>query len=293
MVLALNSEPFLPYKIIMRNIFREFIPKRIRLKMQRVYYFPADTIDLLLGRRDELTPPKGMIFCGGGDFKKTGEGYLQHFMKIGGLQPNEKVLDVGCGIGRVAVPLTKYLRDEGRYEGFDIVAAGINWCKKKITPRYPNFHFRLVDVYNKMYNPKGKYKAREYKFPYANESFDFIFLTSVFTHMRPQDMENYFFEIARVMKKDGRCLISFFLLNAESLKLIDAELNRRPFKYNFGEYRTINKNIPESMIAYDDIFIRRIYKKSGLRIREPIYYGSWCGRKKFLSDQDIIIATKK
>ena len=270
-----------------------YMPHQIRPIMGRIYYFPVDTIDLLLGRRDELTPPKGMTFVGYGNFKKIGGEFLRYFIELGGLKPNEKVLDVGCGIGRMAVPLTKYLKDGGVYEGFDIVADGIDWCRKKITPKYPVFHFQLADIYNKRYNPKGKYKASDYKFPYENESFDFVFLTSVFTHMLPKDMENYFSEIVRVLKRNGRCLITFFLLNTESLKLIDARLSTLDFKYYIKGYRTINKNRPESAVAYDEKFIKDIYEKYELNIVEPIHYGSWCGRGNFLSYQDIIMASKK
>lgn len=59
----------------------------------------------------------------------------------------------------MAVQLVKYLDKNGWYEGFDIVKLGINWCRKEISTQYPNFHFRLVDIYNKFYNPKGKYKS--------------------------------------------------------------------------------------------------------------------------------------
>lgn len=244
-------------------------------------------------RQDELTPAKGEIFVGGGDFEKIGEEFLQYFIELGELKPNERVLDVGCGIGRMAIPLTKYLDKKGSYEGFDIVAKGINWCRKKITPKYPNFHFQLVDVLNKSYNPNGKYKASEYKFSYEDKSFDFIFLTSVFTHMLPQDMKNYFYEVTRVLKRSGRCLITFFLLNTESIKLIDEKLTTLDLKYNVEGYRTTNKNTPESAVAYDERFIRRLYEKYRLNIAEPIHYGSWCGRENFLSYQDIVIAVKK
>jgi len=85
----------------------------------------------------------------------------------------------------------------------------IDWCRRKISSKYPNFHFQFADIFNGVYNPKGKIKPVEYKFPYENESFDFVFVKSVFTHMLPQDMEHYFSEIARVLRKDGRCLITF------------------------------------------------------------------------------------
>ncbi|MFA5793636.1 MAG: class I SAM-dependent methyltransferase [Candidatus Brocadiia bacterium] len=234
-----------------------------------------------------------MIFVGDGDFKKTGQEFFSYFLEIGGLKPDEKVLDVGCGIGRMAVPLTKYLDKRGAYEGFDIAADGINWCRKRITPRYSNFSFRLADVFNKSYNPQGKYKASEYRFPYDNKSFDFIFLTSVFTHMLPRDMESYLSEIARVLKSGGRCFITFFLLNTESEKLIDAKLSTLDFKYDIGGCRTVNKDAPEFAVAYAEGFIQEISQKYGLKVREPIQYGVWCGRNNFLSYQDIIIAVKE
>ena len=37
-----------------------------------------------------------------------------------GLKPEHRVLDIGCGVGRVALPLTRYLTS-GTYDGFDIV----------------------------------------------------------------------------------------------------------------------------------------------------------------------------
>ncbi len=48
--------------------------KRIRRKIK---LFAADAVDFILGRRDELTPPKRMIFVGSRrDYKKTGEEFL-------------------------------------------------------------------------------------------------------------------------------------------------------------------------------------------------------------------------
>ena len=268
------------------------IPWPIKWSARRPYYFVMDTIDLLLGRRDELAPPRRMG-VGGGDFRKQGEEGLKYFVELCGLKPDERVLDIGCGSGRMAFPLTGYLDKRGSYEGFDIVADEINWDRIKITAKYPNFHFQLADIYNKAYNPKGKYKASEYKFPFGNGSFDFIFLTSVFTHMLPQDMENYFSEIARVLKRDGRCLITFFLLNTESIRLIETKSSLLDFQYRFKRYWTIDKNAHEAAVAYDEKFIRGLYEKYGLSIAEPISYGSWCKRKKFLNYQDIVIAIKK
>jgi ubiquinone/menaquinone biosynthesis C-methylase UbiE len=229
---------------------------------------------------------------GDGDFKKIGETFFSHFTNLCDLKPSEKVLDVGCGCGRMAVPLTKYLSKEGSYEGFDIISEQIKWCQKNISSSYPNFRFQLADIYNKSYNPQGKVKASDYKFPYANESFDFVFLTSVFTHLLPLEMEHYLSEIVRVLRKNGRCLITFFLLNEESLQLVDAKKSSRDFKFDFGEYRIENEDVPEAAVGYDETFIKELFQKYNLEIKLPVYYGSWCERSDAFDYQDIVVVLK-
>lgn len=250
---------------------------------------------MLSGKRDRLTPPGWRNFVGGGDFKVIGNEFFRYFVEIGGLKPHEKILEVGCGIGRMAVPLMGYLKKEkgGSYEGFDIVDHGIDWCQKKITRTAPHFHFQLADIYNYGYNPCGKYPADKYQFPYENESFDFVFLTSVFTHMLPSAVENYFFEINRVLKPRGRCFITYFLLNRESMELINTQSSAIDFKFKVNGYRIKDPDIPEAAVAYDEKYIRELYQKNNLYITPPIHYGSWCSRKNSLSYQDIVLAIKK
>lgn len=246
---------------------------------------------------DTLTPPyyiRTLVgpFSDAASYAAVGEEFFRYFKDRCGLKPNEDVLDVGCGCGQMAAPLTKYLNKGATYEGFDIVPALIKWCVANISSKYQNFHFQLADIFNKGYNPKGKFKASEYRFPYQDESFDFVFLKSVFTHMLPQDMENYLSEVSRVLKKGQRCLITYFLLNAQSLALIDAKLSTLDFKYGFGNYRTISKTTSENAVAYTEEYIHKLYEKFGLKIVNSIQYGSWCGRKDYLSYQDIIIAVR-
>jgi SAM-dependent methyltransferase len=116
----------------------------------------------------DLVPPQNLIFVGYGDFIKIGEEFAGYFIEMGMLKPNEKVLDVGCGIGRMALPLTKYMNRRGEYWGFDIVKEGIDWCTERYTPRFPNFHFLFSNVYNQHYNPGGKQRGSEYVFPFTD-----------------------------------------------------------------------------------------------------------------------------
>jgi ubiquinone/menaquinone biosynthesis C-methylase UbiE len=270
-----------------------FASNTIKKAAQKIYDWLIETLQVLTGRRDALTPPRRKLIEDR-NFYRIGNEFFHYFIEMGQLKPDFKVADIGCGIGRMALPLTQFLNTNGRYEGLDIIPGEIDWCKKKITPRFPNFHFQLADVFNKAYNPLGKSKAAQYRFPYEDNVFDFVFLTSVFTHMQPQDMENYFSEVIRVLKGGGRSLITFFLLNKESLSLIQDKKSTLEFKYDISHVaRSINEATPESAIAFDEEFVVKLYQERRMIINQPIRYGSWCGRKEFLSYQDILVAVKQ
>jgi SAM-dependent methyltransferase len=250
-----------------------------------------------LGYDNTLIPPVERIFVGIADiadFKKHGQVYLETFIEEVQLQPHEIILEVGCGIGRIAAPLTQYLTS-GHYEGFDIVPHGIEWCQQKITPKYPNFNFQLADLYNKFYNPTGSQRAEHYQFPYSQETFDFVFLASVFTHMMPTDVAHYLKEINRVLKNGGRCLMSFFLLNSETIEALNdpRRIGKLKFEHDYGDYRLENPNEAESAIAYEETFVRNLYQKNELKIIK-IRYGTWRNYQKnpVAKGQDIVVALK-
>ena len=245
-----------------------------------------DRLDFNLRWLDGLVPPLNLRlkvgpFSKARFFRAVGEDFLKLIIKLAGLRPDANVLDVGCGCGQLAIALTKYLK-QGIYEGFDINDELIDWCKKNISSKYPNFHFELIDLYHQHYNPHGKYKASKLKFAYSNDSFDSVILGSVFTHMLPADICNYFSEISRVLRKGGKCIVTYFLLNTASIQSIHKGISSIDFKYVYKYYRTRNEERPESAVAYEENYIRGLYKKHGLRISEPAAYGKWhLGRFKF------------
>ncbi len=278
---------------------KRFIPSSVRRRVifpviNQIGAFLIDSGTRILGQYDDRSPPTRKHFVGNGDFKAVGYEFLRYFIQYGKLAPDEDLLDVGCGIGRMALPLTNYLK-QGTYTGIDIVPAGIEWCQQNITSRHPNFSFQVADIYNEAYNHKGRYKASEYRFPFDDRSFDFVLLTSVFTHLLPVDAAHYLSEIGRVLRPGGRVFGTWFVLNDESTALIQA--NSRVFQLvhpldGAGEVRTTDPSIPEAAIGFAQPAVHRMHEAAGLTITDPIRYGSWCGRPEFLSYQDIVIATK-
>jgi SAM-dependent methyltransferase len=243
-----------------------------------------------------VLPPRELqdwVGGGGADaFKATGNEFLGYLVDLCGLQPGDAVLDVGCGSGRMALPLTGYLNREGRYAGFDVSREAIAWCTENISGSHPNFEFTVVDIQNGSYNPTGKYTSSDFRFPYPDGSFDAVLLASLFTHMLPPEVKHYLHEIVRVLKPGGRSLITFFLLNEESLALIKGGKASFNFEHEMPGYRTTHVDHPEAAIAYPEAFVRDLYGECGLEIREPLRYGTWCGRTNGMSGQDVVIAVK-
>jgi ubiquinone/menaquinone biosynthesis C-methylase UbiE len=247
----------------------------------------------LFGALAPLVPDVEDMFDGPAtleEFKANGDEFLRIYKDVCGLQPGERMLDVGSGIGRKTIPLTQYLDSSATYEGIDVNVDGVKWCRDHITQRFSNFHFQHIDVYNRLYNPLGQHQPGEYRFPFADESFTFIMLGSVFTHMMPHDVQHYLSEVFRVLR--GRCLISYFLLNEESQRLIAAGASTLAFKGIGNGYATISSDVPERAVALEEGFVTSLYRQLGLQIVR-IDYGSWCGRDNYLSYQDLILADKR
>jgi ubiquinone/menaquinone biosynthesis C-methylase UbiE len=277
------------------------IPRPLRWALRKAYFAPVDLADRVLRRRTgELVPPRSAIFAGSVDgYRASGRRLVRMLEETAALAPSSRVLDVGSGNGRLAVALTETLGEQGSYDGLDIVASGIEWCSGTITPRYPSFRFTHADVFNAEYNPRGSVRPGDYRFPYPDESFDLVVLVSVFTHMLPADMDHYLAEIARVLAPGGRCFATYFLLNEESERLMEAGSSSLRFKHELGACRVVNPAVPELSVAYAEAVVRETHERNGLTLDEGFRYGGWCGRPPLWGDesgpgdQDVVVSMRR
>jgi ubiquinone/menaquinone biosynthesis C-methylase UbiE len=204
-------------------------------------------------------------------FEASGAEFMSYLRLLLDLQPNAQILDIGCGCGLMALYLRDYLDSNGTYTGVDIHGPSIRWCTNHITATHGNFHFAQISG--------GK-------LPFPPQSFDVILVKSVFTHLRPAEVENYLSEIARLLKTNGRCLATFFLLNNEQRAAKDA--NALQFNWGDDRWRYVYEKSPESASAYAENYVLEMIHKHILELCEPIRYGTWTGRNDGLSFQDLL-----
>lgn len=256
---------------------------------RRLAWAPVDLWQRIRGGGG-LNPPRGLSFVGRSDFEQTGNDFLELFVDLGGLRPDDDVLDIGCGIGRMAIPMTRYLKG-GSYRGFDVGKEMIRWCQRRVTSRHPAFEFRWAPIYNGKYNPFGTVSALEYRFPYTDDSFDFALATSLFTHMSSAEVRHYLEEVSRVLRPGGRAFLTFFLITPESEAEIAAGRADFDFRREGDGDWIIDPKMPEEAVAFPLESVREMVSAAGLAIEEPVHRGEWANAPDHRTLQDVLVVT--
>lgn len=125
----------------------------------------------------------------GGDFERFG--VLEHaVLREAGLRPDSKVVDVGCGSGRLAVQLARH--EAMGYLGTDVVPAMLDYARQRAGR--PDFRFIHVD---------------RIAIPAPDESADIVAFFSVLTHLLHEESYLYLQEAHRVLRPGGKAVFSF------------------------------------------------------------------------------------
>jgi SAM-dependent methyltransferase len=213
-------------------------------------------------------------------------------LELGGVTPTASVLDIGCATGRIADRFANFLTEGSSFDGLDVRRGAIEKCRKRFGADHPSFRFQVADVFNTHYNPDGTAAGDEYRFPYEDGRFDFVYGLSLFTHMLPAQVSNYLRETARVLKPGGRCFFTYLLLNDHARAAISGgRVGADRLQHDRGDHLVRSEEVPEEQVAIDEEVVRTAYAEVGLSIAE-VRYGHWTGHPGAISRQDIVVADK-
>lgn len=193
------------------------------------------------------------------------------------LDQYRRVLDFGCGCGRVARQMMlQQSHVPQRYLGLDLYRPSVQWCQQNLTPHAPQFEFRHLDAFNISLNPTGTAKCALG----AAETFTLVNAHSVFTHILEDNLDFYFDEAVRTLEPGGVLRATWFLFNKELF----------PMMQTFQNCLYINTLDPSNATIYDIELVKGLYRRAGLtmyKIYRPYVRGhQWLiyARKGFGED---------
>jgi SAM-dependent methyltransferase len=224
-------------------------------------------------------------------FVRSGEAMVADIARLCDLAPDAYVLDVGCGCGRLARALASHLGPDGRYDGFDLAPEQVAWCRDNLAPRLPDFHFSFADVQARDQNPRGAIAAKDFRFPFADSTFDLAIISSVFTHMLPDEIENYIGQLSRVLKPGGRCFTSVFLFDAQAEAAVADGSTIFDFRHPIGPCLTFDPDAPDEGIACGKQWLLALIERHGFGV-EAIQAGNWRHVRSYEVSQDYVVARK-
>lgn len=97
----------------------------------------------------------------------------------------DRILDLGCGVGRFLFAIESELRPGQRLWACDVFEECAQWCRANIG---------FAETTHTKIEPP---------LPYEDEQFDFVYALSVFTHLRIDLQFKWAWEVYRVLRPDG------------------------------------------------------------------------------------------
>jgi SAM-dependent methyltransferase len=178
--------------------------------------------------------------------ENTGSTLIQLVVQRLGLKDlsQSDVLDVGCGVRFTQAIINRDIPIKS-YTGVDVHRPLIEYLRREVDD--PRFSFAHWDAENAKYNPTGVKITPESNLP-VKDTFDVIWLFSVFTHLDPPDANALLAILRRYVRPAGALFFSAFLDN--TIESFAAKIPERPLDHP----------------CYSERYLRELAAKNGWRV---------------------------
>ena len=161
--------------------------KKSKMNVSHHYDISDDLYDLFLDPKRQYSCA---YFKNDDDSLETAQNNkIQHIIKKLNIKPNQKILDIGCGWGSLAMDIAKSAQCE--VTGITLSENQFNYCVKKA---------KELNLENQL-----TFKLMDYR--ELNEKFDRIVSVGMFEHVGRKFYNKFFKQIDNLLDKDGVSLI--------------------------------------------------------------------------------------
>ena len=168
------------------------------------------------------------------------------------IKPDNKVLDIGTGTGRIAFEVYKNIGEKGSVTGIDFEQQNIDFCNQKCKENGfdENIKFLNADLNNRL--------------PFPDESFDIIYSRSVLMHI--ENKEHVLKELFRILKPNGKILLHEVMFY-DKLFRIHKFLDKNCEKYQkYKEIEELVRNdIDDPITNFDFYSLKKLLKSCGFK----------------------------
>jgi SAM-dependent methyltransferase len=189
------------------------------------------------------------------------------------LRRDARIVDIGCGWGRLAAALVEHLDPAAEYHGFDPTRDHVRWAQVNLMPRHQALNFHITNLANRIYNPGGVLRTTTFLVPFATASRDVVIASALFAYLSPEELDAYASEAARILKPGGRLLATFFLLDEDARTILPRLAPPLAFRFAAGPVVSTSPN-GQGLVAYDENHVRAVLGRHGFEL-EPTVRGGW------------------
>jgi cyclopropane fatty-acyl-phospholipid synthase-like methyltransferase len=201
-----------------------------------------------------LPPPRmrmgGVHFASDADFVAGGVRDVRLLADVAGLTRDSRLLDWGCGAGRLAIGIKQEWHHIADYHGVDVQKKLIRWATNHLADDHTRF--TLVNQRNDRYNPDGNPRRR---IPADPGTVDVLYAYSVFSHMLTDDVAGYARAMAEALAPEGRIWLTAFV-----------EDGVPPCVENPPDYLALDWRGPLHCVRFDRDFFDGLLADAGLAV---------------------------